>query len=416
MPLAGALGEGKLCAKTSSLIDSPSVRQTRSYHLTASILHVTTVHRPLDSRIYYKEARALAAEGWNVSLATTVEKAQTSEGVKLLPLGSRSGSRLRRIPRNLRALFIMLAKRDIVHIHDPELLLTACLPVLIGRRVIFDAHEPAYHDDFVGQAHYLPRAVRPAVRALYKFVQSAVLPRLAGVVVTTESMVPQFARYVGEDRVALVRNFPNISPEERRAAQSAGSPLGEPYILHTGGASKLRAFHVMVAAAEGLRARSIRAPIVNIGQTDLSAYTPAEREALLQRAADADVRLLGVVPYADALRWTAHARAGYTPLIYARNNAEGIPNKLFEYFAFGVPVVACSFGRVAEFIEREHAGVLVDADDVSTHVEALRRLVSDDAFRAPLAEASAKAGARYSFDGELARLQALYRKTLENGR
>ena len=372
------------------------------------ILHVTTVHQPLDTRIYYKEVRSLADNGYDVRLATTVERIDRHDGVTLLPLGSREGPRARRILRGVRALFTILSNRDaIVHIHDPELLLVAALPAFAGTRLVYDVHE--FYLERIGASEWLPAPLRAVARGLYDAVERFVLPRFAGVVVVSEAMRPRYERFVPAHRVALVRNFPNLAAGDLERARASEHPLGGTrYVVHTGGASRLRGFADLVAAAERLRELGSDLRIVNLGESDLSQYGESERTALLERARKAGVVMGGIVPYREAHVWLAHATLAYLPLEDTENNRRGMPNKLFEYALFGLPVVASDIGRVAEIVRETGAGTLVPIGEGRLHGDAIAAIADDGVRRAALAAAATQAASVYSFAGEFDRLRSLY--------
>ncbi len=395
-----------------SALDVSSVSTPSSVSASARklrLLHVTSVHPPFDTRVFAKEARSLAAAGHDVTLATTVQRAQRLEGVSLLPLGAASGPRLLRIARDLRALVVMLRRRyDIIHIHDPELLIAAAVPMLLGRSVVYDVHE--FYADELKVKHWLHPALRRLASNIYEALEAVALRSLAGIVVVSDAMRSRYVGRVPPDRIATVRNYPSISAQDRAEALRVPPDCPRPYIVHTGGANKIRAFHTVVAAAERLRARGIAAPLVNVGPVDLTGYGAAEAAALERRAARVDVRSLGRIPYVEALRWTAHARVGYLPLEASANNALGLPNKIFEYFAFGLPVVATSLrGPVDEIMRETHAGLLVAPGNGEQHAAALEHLLLDDAAHDVAAASSRAAGDRYTFAGELSALERLYR-------
>lgn len=380
------------------------------------VLHVTTVHQPLDTRIYYKEVRALAESGYDVRLATTVTAADSREGVHFIPLGSREGSRLRRFGRGIRALRAILAHRGaIVHIHDPELLLVAALPALFGSRIVYDVHE--FYVERISGSEWIPKPLARIAAGIYDAIERAVLPHFAGVVVVSEAMVPRYSRFVPLERIALVRNFPNLANSELSAARSAPHPLdGRPYAVHTGGASRLRAFDDLVAAAERLRELGSDLAIVNLGDPSLSDYSADEREALLRRAEAAGVVMRGSVDYHEAQMWLANAEVAYLPLSDTENNRRGQPNKLFEYHLFGLPVVAADIGRVAEIVNDTASGTLVPIGDGRAHGDALEALHRDALRRNELAGASVLAAQRCSFAGEFERLQDLYARIAQHGK
>jgi glycosyltransferase involved in cell wall biosynthesis len=372
------------------------------------IVHLTTVHQPLDTRIYYKEVRSLADSGFDVRLATTVDQRSTHDGVPLLPLGDRSGARWKRILRDARALLTMYAHRDaILHIHDPELLLAAFLPALGGAKIVFDVHE--FYAERIAGSTWIPAPLRRLASSAYDAVERTVLPHFAGVVIVSEAMRPRYERFVGAARVALVRNFPNLRSSDVETARAIDHPLeGTPYVLHTGGAMKLRAFHDIVGAAEALRAQGSALRMVVLGEQDMSEYSAAERDDLFSRAQRAGVMLLGSVPYAEAQRWLAHARIGYLPLIDTENNRRGMPNKLFEYALFGLPVVATRIGRVAEIVDEHGFGKLVPIGDAQAHANAMSEIHENPAMHDALAGRAREAAHVFSFSAEFRALHDLY--------
>ena len=48
----------------------------------AKVCHITTVHRPFDTRIFYKECISLAKAGFEVYLVTTHDKDEEDNEIK----------------------------------------------------------------------------------------------------------------------------------------------------------------------------------------------------------------------------------------------------------------------------------------------------------------------------------------------
>ena len=379
-----------------------------SLPLPQRVLHVSTVHGPHDTRIFFKEARALAASGLDVTIAGTVEERGTRDGVSFIPLGSRDGSRFRRILRDLRALSAIVSNRDaIIHIHDPELLVVAALPALAGVRVVYDVHE-LYTEGILNRP-WIPRQLRRTLMMLYDLVERLTIPRFAGIVIAVEGFSARYERFISPERIALVRNFPNITSAEIAAARSKPHPLdGRPYVIHTGGASKQVLFHVIVATAESLRERGSDLQIVNIGEICLDEYPRDEARSLVERAKRAGVILRDRMDLIELFTWLAHARIGYQILSDTENHRKGIPNKLFEYARFGLPVVVTEIGHIGEIVRSDGFGTPIGNEDGSAHAEAMLAIHQNEPLHARLSEASLKASESYSFAGELQRLRELY--------
>lgn len=377
-----------------------------------TVLHVTTVHTPLDPRIFYKEARSLAMAGWRVSLATTTSVGEDVDGVTLLPLGRAGRSRFGRIPRNWRALKLMLGPSDIIHIHDPELLVAALVAQRFGKRIVYDVHE-FYHTRFES-SYWLPTFLRPLGASLFAMVERLVVPKLSGVVVVSEAMIQRYRTLIGGERVVTVHNFPAIDGDEIKRSQAAPRAIAEPYFIHTGEASKNRMFHVTVQAVRLLRERGNNMPFINLGPVDLSGYDTQSRTRLLREAQQADIRLLGRIPFEDAAVWLAHAHVGYLPLAKHARNIDTLPLKLFEYFAYGLPVVAAGFGAIERTINAHSAGLLVPYDDPDAHANALQAASTNQHLHQRLSEASRRAASHFSFATEFPRLEALYERILNS--
>src|SRR5262245_25080063 len=202
-----------------------------------TVLHVSTAHSPFDVRIFHKEVLSLAAHGYDVRLATNTDVAQVVNGVQFIPLGKHHNSRWRRFPRNLRALWRMLTGAfDVIHIHDPELLITV-IPLLLARRrsrIIYDIHE--FYYERIAESDWIWRVARSSVARFYAVLERILLPRFAGIVVVTEEMEADYQKRFSKTAIALVRNFPSITESERLLAHQQGSPLDTSYVVHIGGA------------------------------------------------------------------------------------------------------------------------------------------------------------------------------------
>jgi len=373
------------------------------------VLHVSTSHWPYDTRIFRKELISLAQNGYAVSFATTVDEAQVVRDIRFIPVGEYGGSRWRRIERNFRSMAaIWTHSPDIIHIHDPELLITIIPALLAGKRIIYDIHE--FWQQRLSESDWIWSGVRVAAAKFYSALERALIPHCAGVIVVTERMEEMYRHRFPRTNISLVRNYPWIDDESRTLALSQAPPLEGHYIVQIGGATHLKAFDIIVATAEVLREHGVTAPIINLGPVDLSAFPAFQRQQLLDRAKLADVRLPGIVDYPELLRWVAHARIGYVLRTDVENSRLGLPTKLFEYFALGVPVVATSVGRMGEIVRQHNAGLVVPANDPHAHAAALKSLLVDDGLAQRTAQAAREASKNFTFQTEQVSLLNLYRR------
>src|SRR2546422_604214 len=108
------------------------------------VIHLSSVHRPLDTRIFFKECRTLARSGYDVILIAPGDKdgARESSGVaiKAVPRPhSRFDRMIRTVWRLCRAA--LKEKGRVYHFHDPELIPVGLWLRLRGVHVIYDVHE-----------------------------------------------------------------------------------------------------------------------------------------------------------------------------------------------------------------------------------------------------------------------------------
>ena len=126
---------------------------------------LTSVHPPLDMRVFDRQARSMAAAGWDVLLIAPGAPAGTKDGVRFASLptfGGRLGRPLRWPVLLWKALH---ARPDIYHFHDPELLpLGVVLRWLSRRPVVYDSHEFLVED--IRGKHWIPRPMHPGVLAM----------------------------------------------------------------------------------------------------------------------------------------------------------------------------------------------------------------------------------------------------------
>lgn len=371
------------------------------------IVQLTTAHPVHDVRIFHRCAKALANDGYRIALAAPLPDGFKEDGFRFMSVGRAGLGRWSRLGRNLKALRIMCRPETcLTHFHDPETLFVAAIPLLFGKRVIYDVHE--HYKVRLKQSEWIPSPLRTLAAAFYGAAERCILPHLSGVVVTTPQMLEEYAQYVRPGRLALVRNFPAFTDADLDRARASGPPLDVPYILHTGGASGTKAFHVQVAVAEALKKAKSLIAFVNAGPIDLRAYAVDEREALLERAKNAGMLLLGFVRQENLLPWIAHAYAGYASRSDTDNERRGLPTKVYEYFAFGLPTIASDVGETAALVRRTDSGIVVPPYDPAAHADAIMRLANDRALRERLSANALAAASYYHYNTEFAKLKALY--------
>jgi glycosyltransferase involved in cell wall biosynthesis len=361
------------------------------------VAHLTTTHDAFDTRIFWKECRTLARAGYGVAIIAPHEGDVTREGVRVLgvPLPR---SRSERATLTAWRVFRTAERANarVVHLHDPELLAYAPLFQLLGRRVIYDAHENLPKD--VMSKHYLPRPVRAMLAGVVDVAERGIASTLDGVVTVT----PGIARRFPAERTVVVRNLPLL--DEFTAATPADYAGRARVVLYLGGLNEIRGVRQMVRAI-GRLDPALGAELWLAGRFD----PPALEAELAREPGWARVRCHGWCSREKVGEMLAAARIGVLVLHPVPNHLDSLPIKLFEYMAAGLPVVASRFPAWEPILGG--AGAWVDPLDDTALAAEIERLLAD-----PLAAARMGAIGRAAVERELhwereaAGLLALYER------
>jgi glycosyltransferase involved in cell wall biosynthesis len=358
------------------------------------VAHLTSAHPPYDFRIFHKEARTLAAAGFEVFLVAGHDRAETREGVSVVPVPLPS-SRLRRML--LTPLLLLRSVRrlrpDICHLHDPELIPLGLVLKVLGRKVVYDAHEnlPVQIFDKPWIAPPLRKFVSQLTRLLLLFACSA----FDGVVAAS----PAVAANLPRNKTTVVVNYPRLDEFVGRGAPYAEREALATYIgvvtTTRGAVEMVDAIHLL---PDRLGARLSIAGHVRMSEQGRRRLEAAE-----------DVDYLGVLDRAGVQRLLGSARIGIVVLHPLPNYVESSPGKLFEYMAAGLPVIASHFELWRGIVEEASCGLVVDPRSPSQIADAIQYLLENP----QEAEAMGKRGQeavlrQYNWETEGTRLTELY--------
>lgn len=106
------------------------------------VCHISSVHPRWDNRIFHKECRTLREAGYEVYLVASSSEEGEIEGIKIRRLSKPKGRLERFVKTSFEALRKAVQSNSyIFHFHDPELIPAAIFLKILGKKVIYDAHE-----------------------------------------------------------------------------------------------------------------------------------------------------------------------------------------------------------------------------------------------------------------------------------
>ena len=291
---------------------------------------------------------------------------------------------------------LLSERADLYHFHDPELLPLGIVLRIMGKRVIYDAHEWVRGD--VGSKPYLSRPVAKALSSVAAFVEQVAGRLLSHVIAATPFIASQFP----DGRVTVIHNYPDLA--ELGGDPGAQWSRREFAAGYVGGLNEERCGHQLLEAIDIAATARPNMKLLIAGPVD-DGLDPVKHRA---------VDYLGVIDRAGVAALLGRIRCGIVLLSDDRNFRDSLPTKFFEYLAAGVPVVVSSSARlVADLALEVGCGVIVDANDPQEIAQAMGRLVeTEDEAERMGQQGRAAVLARFNWSTESDRLVQLYRQLL----
>jgi glycosyltransferase involved in cell wall biosynthesis len=370
------------------------------------LLHKTVVH---DSRVR-REAATLAQAGHDVTvleLAPVADGAHTLDGFQrrsaMPPAWVKQALPFHAYRAAFLAWFVREAVAlhpDVIHAHDAAMLLPGLIAArLTGARLVYDSHELAT------SVPYREQAWAWFVGAIERLA----VPRAAAVITVSDGIADALqARYRLGTRPVVVRNVSALvrgsAPPSPGLRERLGITRTTPLVLHQGAAAPMRGNPTLVRAVATLDG----VHLVFLGDDDVRGFNGELAALAAELGAGERVHFLPSEPLETLLALTEEADIGVTLLEdTCVNHQLALPNKLFEYIAAGVPVLASDLPEMRALVRERRIGWVADPADPEAVAADLRVALNGgitDALRARVRAA----GEELRWPVERLRLEALY--------
>ena len=332
------------------------------------IIHMTTVHPRDDSRILHKEIRTLARKtGETVAMFV-----QDGEGDAVDERNHciiiDTGPALPRLKRMTLGAWRMIravrtAQPKLVIFHDPELIPWAPLLQLAGIKVIYDVHEN--YPGQIGRNPRLPKVLRPALSRITWLIERIYSRIFTGIIAVDPTVAAPFPQH----KTVVVRNYPIVSellsPTPRKMTER---PKHFSYVGTISEDRNLLAMTECVHALGDPEARlRLAGNFVVPGLEEQVRATPAWQSVIYE----------GWLSREGVRDLLAETRAGLLLIKPIAHEMTGMPIKMCEYMAAGIPLIASNFPLWKEIIEGAGAGLTVDPLDKAAITEAMRWIIEN---------------------------------------
>jgi len=295
------------------------------------VCHITTVHSSADVRIFHKECKTLAREGYEVYLIAPHDKEEVIEGVHIIPLPQKSG-RLYRFIFKKRIAFKKAKEVNaaIYHFHDPEIIFLGLKLKLLGKKVIYDVHEdvPAQilNKEWLGNLFF-----RKIISKLFNTFEKCVCKYFDAVVTVTMDIVEKFDM---NKRTTLLRNLPSIAIIDESKPMTVKREKFT--MLYAGGLTEIRGIRELIQAVNYLDGE---VELLILGKWDELEYKK-ECEGL---EGWRYTKYLGFKPVKEVYSYMKSVDLGLCTLYPTLNHIKSSPVKAYEYMACGIPILMSNF-------------------------------------------------------------------------
>ena len=359
------------------------------------VVHFTSVHPFGDVRVFHKECVSLVDAGYEVIHIVPNAESGTFEGVQVISIDYKHTSRLDRMRKTTKLVYqkCLEVDADIYHFHDPELLRVGLKLKRKGKKVIYDVHEDVPRQ--ILSKSYINGFIRRIVAFSVERLENYVSKRLDVIITATPFINDRFLK-INKNSVN-VNNFPMMNEIEVKESHDL---VREIRVCYIGVLSFIRGINEMVEA-------------VGIADVDFQlagTWQPGVEDKVSKIKGWNKVEDLGFISRATSLEVKSKCIAGLVLFLPEPNHVNAQPNKLFEYMASGLPVIASNFPLWKAIIEDNDCGLCVDPHDPKAIAKAITFLKENPQRVKEMGANGRKMVAeKYNWDIEKIKLLAVYK-------
>lgn len=336
------------------------------------VCHVASGHEVTDTRILRRECILLREHGFDVSLMAQSGGKTEVEGVRIHSLSFLGKRWYWRWVLLFPILFKLLTQRhDLVHFHDPDLLpIMLAYAWLTRKPVVWDAHEN-YESVIANDNKLKIPAISLAAGKIYGFLElKACRSANASVVTVSEPMAERY-RNAGLETVACANYVDHKQIPFPPTAERADPP-----VIAMTGTMRGESYEMELIEVFSILRQRMESRLAFWGE-----IWPPLKADLQMRAKDIglgdEIECAGPFPWRQLVTELIPqcSAAVYMADPGVSQFRHEIPNRLFEYWANGIPVIVARGTLCGELVEQAQGGLTVSYGNTSELVDALERLL-----------------------------------------
>lgn len=325
---------------------------------------LTTVHPPFDTRIFHKEAKSLAKVHDVTVIAPDEERiGKEINGVRIITVKKPKSKLLH--PITMWRVFKEGFKQDceVYHCHEPGSLFVAVILRFIKRKkLIYDAHE--HYASLIASNKIFPKIIRGIIESVCFKVELTLSTFADYIIVVRKDLETTFE--IVNKNIETIYVCPDLSFFPLKKVNR------KEIVVYEGAVDiEKRGLKIFLASLAIVSAKIKHMKYIVVGKI------PEDDLAFCMNYLDKNnmqghFEYTGWVGYDSVFEYLCQAKTGVIllqPVYY--NNIMGIPNKLFDYMAAGIPVIASNFPNISKIVREADCGVLIDPTDPEEIADAI---------------------------------------------
>lgn len=353
------------------------------------------MHVREDVRVFHNEFKTIVKE-YPTSEFIVADGKGCDPVKNVVDLGKLTKNRLLRPFLGAISVFSFFLKKEkgIIHIHDPELLIVAPFLKILGFTIFYDVHEDLPRQIY--SKHWIPKPLMVITSKVVEFVEKSSTLFVNEYFTATVQIANRF----NQGKTSVIRNYPS---------KTIVKPINNADITHIsylGNITDARGIYIMLDLILLLNQSGINLRLKLGGR-----FAPEELEVEVSNHKGwAYVDFVGWVNRDNISTFFEGALCGLVLLKPFTNYLESSPNKLFEYMAMGLPVIASNFPVWKNLIDESDGVFFLEHDDIKGMMKIIEEIFNDEIREHIKLKCQSAILDKYNWESEAAKLLSIYKK------